>query len=100
MDFAKDKELEEFRSIMEVPSKFEDGFSWSSLLGTLFLALVMIPGSIYMQLVAGAGIGPAAQWVTLILFVEVARRANARMTRAQLFIIAYMCSLVMGQQIH
>ena len=73
----KDKELQEFQSIMEVPSHFEEGFNFSSFLGTLFLAIVMVPGCLYMELVAGMGIGPAAQWVTVILFVEVAKRANA-----------------------
>ncbi len=33
-----DKELEQYRSLMEVPSTFEDGFSWTALLGALFAA--------------------------------------------------------------
>lgn len=95
-----DKELEEFRSLMEVPSKFEDGFSLSSLLGTLFVATVMVPGALYMELVAGMGIGDAAQWVTVLLFVEVAKRANASLSRAQLFILFYMSGIILGQQVH
>jgi len=50
-----DKELEEFRSQMEVPSKFDDGFTWSSLIASLFVALLMVPGAMYMQLLAGIG---------------------------------------------
>jgi hypothetical protein len=95
-----DKELEEFRSIMEVPSRFEDGFQVSSLLGTLFLALVMVPGALYMELVAGLGIGSAAQWVTVLLFVEVAKRANAKLSRAQLFILFYMSGMLIGQRVN
>ena len=64
-----DAELEEFRRLMEVPDSFEDGFSPASLIGALFIALVMVPGALYMQLVAGLGIGDAAQWVTVLLFV-------------------------------
>ena len=94
-----DRELEEFRSIMEAPARFEEGFSLSSLLGTLFLALVMVPGTLYMELVAGMGIGPAAQWVTVILFVEVAKRANANLSRAQLFILFYMSGMIVGQTV-
>jgi hypothetical protein len=95
-----DKELEEFRSIMEVPSTFEDGFSLSSLFGTLFVALVMVPGALYMELVAGMGIGGAAQWVTVLLFVEVAKRANAKLSRAQLFILFYMSGMIIGQSVY
>ena len=96
----KDKELEEFREIMEVPTKFTDGFNLSSLLGAVFLAFVMIPGAMYMELVAGMGIGGAAQWVTVILFVEVAKRANASLNRANLFILFYICGAVMSQGVH
>ncbi len=95
-----DKELEEFRSIMEVPSSFEDGFSFSSLLGALFLAIVMVPGALYMELVAGMGVGPAAQWVTVILFIEIAKRANAKLSRAQLFVLFYIAGLIVGQRVN
>ncbi len=96
----KDKELEEFRAIMDVPSTFTDGFNLSSLLGAVFLAFVMIPGAMYMELVAGMGIGGAAQWVTVILFVEIAKRANASLNRANLFILFYICGAVMSQGVH
>lgn len=96
----RDKELEEFRSIMDVPTEFKDGFSMSSLVGAMFLALVMIPGALYMELVAGLGIGPAAQWVTVILFVEIAKRANRSLNRAQLFVLFYICGLIVAQRVH
>ncbi|MDP6507391.1 MAG: peptide transporter, partial [Planctomycetota bacterium] len=85
-----DKELEEFRSAMEVPSTFEEGFSWSSLLGAFFIAMLMVPGSIYMGLLAGHGIGPAAQWVTVILFIEVAKRAQRNLRRSEIFVLFFM----------
>lgn len=101
IDFNKrDKEMEEFRSVMDVPSEFREGFSLSSLLGALFLALVMIPGCLYMELVAGMGIGPAAQWVTVILFVEIAKRANASLSRASLFVLFYIAGMIVGQHVH
>jgi len=95
-----DAELEEFRNLMQVPSQFEDGFDITSLMGTLFVALVMVPGALYMELVAGMGVGGAAQWVTVLLFVEVAKRANARLSRAQLFILFYMSGMVVGQSVY
>ena len=58
---AFDKELEQYRNLMLPPDKFEDGFRWSSLLGAIFIALLMVPGAMYMQLVAGFGVGPAAE---------------------------------------
>lgn len=92
-----DKELEEFRRLMEVPSTFEEGFSWTALVGALFVALLMVPGAMYMQLLAGFGVGPAAQWVTVILFIEVARRAHKHLKRAEIFVLFYMAGAVMVQ---
>lgn len=96
---GKDKELEQFRQLLEVPDSFENGFNLTSLVGTLFVALVMVPGALYMELVAGTGIGGAAQWVTVLLFVEVAKRANAKLSRAQLFILFYMSGMIMGRSV-
>lgn len=95
-----DKELEQFRTIMEVPSKFEEGFRFSSFLGALFLALVMVPGALYMELIAGVGVGPAAQWVTVILFIEIAKRANKRLSRAEIFILFYISGAIVSQHVH
>jgi len=94
---SQDKELQEFRNLMEVPSTFEDGFSWTALAGAIFVAMLMVPGAIYMGLLAGIGIGPAAQWVTVILFIEVARRAHKHIKRAELFVLFYMAGAAMGQ---
>ncbi len=90
-----DKELEQYRSLMEVPSTFEDGFNWTSLVGAIFVAMLMVPGGMYMQLLAGSGIGPAAQWVTVILFLEVARRAHKTLGKAEIFVLFYMAAAIM-----
>ena len=90
-----DAELKEFRSLMEPPSTFDDGFSWAAFLGALFVALLMVPGSIYMTLIAGMSVGPAAQWVTVILFIEVARRANKHLRRAEIFTLFYLAGAIM-----
>lgn len=92
-----DKELEEFRSLMAVPSTFEEGFSWTALLGAVFVALLMVPGAIYMGLLAGqAEVGPAATWVTVILFIEIAKRAHKTLKRAEIFVLFFMASAAMG----
>ncbi|MCC5844587.1 MAG: peptide transporter [Verrucomicrobia bacterium] len=91
-----DKEFEIFRDQMRPPGKFEEGFSWESFIGALFIGMVMVPGAIYMTLLAGESIGPAAQWVTLILFLEVARRANRDIPNAQIFTLFYISGALMA----
>ncbi|NCD31978.1 MAG: peptide transporter [Spartobacteria bacterium] len=92
-----DKELEEFRQVMEVPDTFEDGFNWTALVGALFIALLMVPGAIYMGLLAGVdNIGAASQWVTVILFIEVAKRAHKNLKRPEIFVLFFMAAAAMG----
>ena len=97
----QDKELEEFRSLMEVPSTFLEGFNWSSLFGAIFIAVLMVPGAIYMGLLAGVQqMVPAAQWVTVILFIEVAKRAHKHLNRAEIFVLFFMAGAAMGMPFH
>jgi len=91
-----DRELEQYRSLMEPPGQFDDGFSWASLVGAMFIGFLMVPGSIYMGLLAGVGVGPAAQWVIVILFIEVAKRAHRSLRRAQIFVLFYMAGAAMA----
>lgn len=90
----EDKEFQEFRNLMERPETFEDGTGWRSFIMALFVGLLMTPAQLYMQLVAGIEMGPAAQWVTVILYVEVARRAFTTLKRPEIFILFYMCGAV------
>ncbi len=90
-----DKQLELYRNLMTVPGTFESGFSWSSLIGAIFIALIMVPGAMYMTYVAGSGVGSAAQWVMVILFIEVAKRTHRTLPKAQIFILFYMTSAAM-----
>jgi hypothetical protein len=70
--------------------EFEDGFSWKVVAGAFFVGLIMMPGAIYLGLVAGASLGPAAQWVTIVLFSEVARRSFVPLKRQEIYCIYYM----------
>ena len=90
----EDKEFQEFRDLMRRPETFEEGFGWRTVVMALFVGLLMTPAQLYMQLVAGVEMGPAAQWVTVILYVEVARRALTRMKRPEIFVLFYMCGAV------
>ncbi len=73
---------------------YVDGFSMRTVLGALFVALVMMPGSIYLGLVAGQTLGPAAEWVTIILFAELARRSFAHLKRQEIYILFYVASSI------
>jgi len=90
----EDREFQEFRNLMTRPDVFEEGFGWRTVTMALFVGLLMTPAQMYMQLVAGVEMGPAAQWVTVILYVEVARRAFATMKRPEIFVLFYMCGAV------
>ena len=49
-----------------------------------------MPGSMYLQLVIGTGIGPAARWVTIILFAELAKRSYSDLKQQEVFLLYYM----------
>ncbi len=71
------------------PMKFEEGFTMKTVFGAIFIALFMLPGSLYLGLVAGQDLGPAAQWVTIVLFAEVARRSFVPLKRQEIYILYY-----------
>ena len=90
---TEDREVREFRDIMPAPDHFEDGFGAKTVVGALFLGLFMLPGSMYLMLFMGAGLGPAARWVTVILFAEVARRSLKNLRQQETFILFYMTGI-------
>lgn len=78
----------------QAPEPYVDGFTRRTVLGALFVAAVMMPGSIYLGLVAGQTLGSAAEWVTIILFAELARRSFASLRRQEVFILFYVASSI------
>ena len=76
------------------PTEFREGFTAKTILGTLFVAILMLPGAIYLGLLVGQNLGPAGQWTTIILFTEVARRSFTVLTRQELYMIYYMAGSV------
>lgn len=68
---------------------YGEGFTWKTIIGALFVGLIMMPGAIYLGLVAGSGLGSAAQWVTIVLFAEVARRSFLPLSRQEIFLLYY-----------
>lgn len=91
-------ELEEYRRLMEppAPEDFEEGFGIRTILGALFVAFVMLPGAAYLGLVTGTGLGSAPQWVTVILFVEVARRSFITLKRQEIYLLVIVAGAILG----
>lgn len=74
--------------IMPENAPFEPGFNIKTLWAALFVGFVMLPGAIYLGLVTGQSMAGGAEWVTLILFIEIAKRTFVRL-RTQEIIILY-----------
>lgn len=89
MGLAEDRELQEFRDLIETPPTYVEGFGWRTVFGAAFIGLVMMPGSIYLGLVAGQSMGPAAEWTTIILFTELARRSFQVLSKQEIYILYY-----------
>jgi hypothetical protein len=86
----EDRELQEYRDLLKAPTHFEEGFDWKTIVGAIFIGFLMMPGSMYLQLVIGTGIGPAARWVTIILFAELAKRSYKDLKQQEIFLLYYM----------
>ncbi len=84
-----DSEIERYRTLLDTPTEFKNGFGWTTVGGIIFCGLVMMPGGIYLSLMTGANIGMAAQWVTVILFMEIARRALKPLSRENLVVLLH-----------
>ncbi|HEV7300124.1 MAG TPA: hypothetical protein VGN72_12215 [Tepidisphaeraceae bacterium] len=93
----EDLELKQFRELMPTPDRWEEGFGYKAMFGALFVGLIMTPASMYMQLVVGQDVGSAAQWVTIILFIEVARRSFTVLSRPEIYVLYYMAGAAIVQ---
>jgi hypothetical protein len=76
--------------------RFEDGFTGRVVVGAIFILLFMMPGSIYLGLVAGQNLGGAAQWVTVVLFSEIARRSFMPLKRQEIYCLFYLAGALAG----
>jgi hypothetical protein len=81
---------------MQPPTRFREGFTARTVAGAFFVGFIMMPGAIYMGLIAGASLGAAAEWVTIILFSELARRSFSALTRQEIYLIYYIAGGLAG----
>jgi len=92
----EDAELEAYRGLMERPDQFKEGFTVRTIIGAFFVGFIMMPGAIYMGLIAGVSLGSAAEWVTIILFSELARRSFSSLSRQEIYVIYYIAGGLAG----
>ena len=67
--------------------EYRDGFGWKTIWGAIFVGIIVLPGAIYMGLITGQSLAGAAQWVTIILFVEIAKRSFVKMRKQEIIIL-------------
>jgi len=92
---SHDPEVEQYRTLLEPPGEFKDGFGWTTVVGIFFCGLVMMPGGIYLGLMTGGNLGTAASWVTVILFMEIARRAMQPLNKQNLVVLLHAAHVMM-----
>lgn len=92
------QEVEEYRTLLEPPNHFEEGFTKRTVIGVIFISLIMTPGEMYLGLFTGGSIGSAAQWVTVILFLEVAKRSFTVLRRQEIYLLVYVASQLVSRQ--
>jgi hypothetical protein len=84
----------------EVIERFQDGFNAKTLIAALFIGFIMLPGAIYLGLITGGGLVGAAQWVAVILLVEIAKRSFIPLKKQEIFVLFMIAgSLVSAGQI-
>ncbi len=91
-------EVEEYRSLLEAPDRFDEGFTIRTIIGVLFISLIMTPGEMFLGLFTGGGIGAAAQWVTVILFLEVSKRSFTTLKRQEIYLLVYVATALVARE--
>ena len=78
---------EEAYRIMPEDAPYESGFNMKTLWAALFVGFIMLPGAIYLGLVTGQSMAGASEWVTIILFIEIMKRAFVRLKTQEIIIL-------------
>jgi hypothetical protein len=92
------EEVEEYRSLLEAPDRFDEGFTLRTIIGVLFISLIMTPGEMFLGLFTGGGIGAGAQWVTVILFLEVSKRSFTTLKRQEIYLLVYVATALVARE--
>jgi len=87
---------EEIKEKIEFEGPFIEGFNFKTIVAALFIGFIMLPGSIYLGLMTGGGLGGAAQWVTVILLVEIAKRSFVELKKQEVYIVYILATSLMS----
>ncbi|HOK80089.1 MAG TPA: peptide transporter [bacterium] len=88
-----EKHINDFRPELE---EFQEGFGIKAVIAAIFIGFIMLPGAIYLGLITGGGLGGAAQWVAVILLVEIAKRSFISLKRQEIYILYIIAGAVAG----
>lgn len=95
---AQFEEINEYRSLLTPPGTYEEGFTVRTIVGALFIAIVMVPGNMYLSMMIGGSIGAAAEWVTVILFIEIAKRSFTTLKRQEIYLLLYVATALISAE--
>ncbi|MCY4604265.1 MAG: hypothetical protein OXE49_08545 [Gemmatimonadetes bacterium] len=92
------QEIEEYRDLLQVPDRFENGFTIKAILGVFFVAFIMVPGNMYLSLMIGGSLGAAAEWGTIILFAEITKRSFSSLPRQEVYVLFYVAGSLIAAE--
>ena len=95
---ARFEEIEEYRALLEPPGHYEEAFNVKTIIGAIFVSIVMLPGNIYLNLMIGGGFGAAAEWVTIILFIELSKRSFTTLKKQEIYLLFYVTTALIGAE--
>jgi len=76
--------------------EFRSGITWRSILAILVSALIMMPISLYLNLISGTTLASAAVYLNVILFTELLRFMGSPLSTQEVFIIYSASGLAAG----
>ncbi len=85
-------EFEAYRELVLPPEQASGGFTLRTVLGVLFVALVLTPGELYLGLFGGGVLAGASPWLAALVFVELARRSFISLRRQEVFLLVYVAA--------
>jgi hypothetical protein len=92
------EEIEEYRSLLEPPKVYEEAFNLKTIIGAIFVSVIMVPGNIYLHLMIGGGVGAAAEWVTIILFLELSKRSFTTLKKQEIYLLFYVTTALISAE--
>lgn len=95
ISYAMDEEFDVIRYVGLEKRGFVDGFGWKAIFGGLFVGLLIVPASMFMSLMIGGQLQQIAEWVTVIMFIYLARRIRITLSRQEMYVIFHVAGGVL-----